>query len=152
MLKYLAVAALCLAVAPGASAQTRATTKEAEAMVHKAVDYVKAHGKDKAFEAFNDPKGPFTFNDLYIFVYSMDGVVLSTGSQTFKVNIGKNHADKQDADGKYYVRERLQIAKDKGKGWQEFKFNNPATGKTETKVAYLEVVDGVIIGCGAYKQ
>ena len=78
--------------------------------------------------------------------------MLSTGSPTFKVMIGKDQKDAKDADGKLYVQERLEIAKEKGKGWQEFKFNNPATNKVETKVAYLEVVDGVIVGCGAYKQ
>ena len=81
----------------------------------------------------------------------MDGTVLSTGSQTFKVNIGKNHLDAKDADGRLYVQERVKIAKEQGKGWQEFKFNNPATGKTQVKVAYLERVGDIIIGCGAYK-
>lgn len=151
MRKLVAVAVLSLAFASQARAQDRATTKEAEAMVHKAVEYIRQHGKEKAFEVFNDSKGAFTYHDLYIFVYGLDGTVLSTGSPTFKVNIGKNHLEKQDADGRYYVKERVKIAKEQGKGWQEFKFNNPATGKVETKVAYLEVVDGLIVGCGAYK-
>ncbi len=38
-----------------------------------------------------------------------------------------------------------------GKGWTEYKFQNPATGKVEQKVAYAERVGDVVVLCGAYK-
>ncbi len=48
--------------------------------------------------------------------------------------------------------ERIQIAKEKGGGWQEYKFTNPTTQKVEQKVAYFEKVDDVVIACGAYRK
>ena len=41
--------------------------------------------------------------------------------------------------------------KEQGKFWQEYQFMNPATKKIEQKVAYCEVLEGVILCSGAYK-
>ena len=40
------------------------TAEEATALMNKAVTYLKANGKDKAFEAFNNKKGDFVNKDL----------------------------------------------------------------------------------------
>ena len=40
----------------------------------------------------------------------------------------------------------------KGKGWQNYKWTNPQTKKIEDKTAYIEKVDDMIFGCGAYKK
>jgi hypothetical protein len=50
------------------------------------------------------------------------------------------------------VKERVEIAKRNGKGWQEYKFQNPLTKRVEQKVAYFERVGDVIVLCGAYKK
>ncbi len=47
--------------------------------------------------------------------------------------IGKDLIDLKDSDGKAFVRERLEMAKTKGKGWQDFKFTNPVTKRIEPK-------------------
>jgi len=143
-----AAAALLLTATP-ALAGDRATTKDAETMVHKAVELVKRDGKEKALAVFSDPKGAFTYRDLYIAAYDLEGKCVAHGAK--KERIGKNSIEEKDADGKLFVKERVAIAKKDGKGWQEYKFINPADGKMESKVAYFEVVDGVILVCGAYK-
>jgi signal transduction histidine kinase len=150
-MRTLAAALLALAVLlPSAStASDRATTKEAEAMVKKAVELLKKEGKAKALEVFSDPKGAFTYRDLYIAAYDLEGKCVAHGAK--KERVGKNFLADKDADGKAFVAERIQIAKEKGKGWQEYKFMNPATKAVEHKVAYFELVDGVVITCGAYK-
>jgi signal transduction histidine kinase len=132
-----------------ARAEDRATTKDAERMVHQAVAYVQKEGKEKAFAAFNDPKGVFTYRDLYIAVYDMTGKCLAHGQK--KERIGKSMINDKDADGKLFIQERVAMAKAKGKGWQDYKFTNPVTKQVEQKVAYFEVVDDVIVMCGAYK-
>ncbi len=142
--------ALALLVPPAARAEEVATTKDAELMVHRAVALVKKDGKAKAFEVFNDPKGPFTYRDLYIMVYDLSGKCVAHGAK--KERIGKNLLEEKDVDGKQFVKERVQIAKEHGRGWQEYKFQNPVTRKIEQKVAYLERVDDVIVMCGAYKK
>ncbi len=144
-----ALAAL-VALAPfAARAEEYATTKDAEMLVHQAVVFLQKHGKDKAFAAFSDPKGAFTYRDLYIMVYDLDGKCLAHGAK--RERIGKNFMGEKDVDGKHFVRERLEIVKKHGKGWQEYKFQNPVSKRIEQKVAYFELADGVVVVSGAYK-
>ncbi len=141
-------AALVLTLPLCSLAEERATTKQAEALVHKAVEYLKKEGPEKAYATFSDPKGVFTFRDLYVVAYDLTGKCLAHGQK--KDRIGKNLIADKDPDGKEFVKERVEIAKRDGKGWQEYKFMNPATQKVETKVAYFEKGGDVIIACGAY--
>lgn len=150
MRKLVTLAVLACLLPAAAAAQEYATTKEAEMMVHQAVSFLKKEGKEKAFEVFNDPKGRFTYRDLYIMVYDMSGNCVSHGAK--KDRIGKNFMDEKDADGKQFVKERIQIARDHGKGWQEYKFQNPLTKQIEQKVSYFERVGDVVVCCGAYKK
>jgi signal transduction histidine kinase len=141
--------AACLLLVCSAFAADKGTPAEAEALVKKAIEYIKANGKDKAFAEFTNPKGTFTDRDLYIFVYDMDGKVLAHG-QNPKM-IGKDLSDLTDPDGKLFVKERIKIAKTKGNGWQNYKFSNPLTKKIEDKTAYIEKYENYIVGSGAYK-
>ncbi len=126
------------------------TPAEAKALVKKAIDYIKANGKDKAFAEFSNPQGKFIDRDLYIFVYDMDGKCVAHGFN--QKMIGKDLKEMKDPDGKYYVKDRIEIAKTKGFGWQDYKFTNPTTKKLENKTAYIEKYENYIVGCGAYKK
>jgi signal transduction histidine kinase len=123
--------------------------EEAKAMVEKAVAFYKANGKEKTFAEVSNLKGQFIKGDLYVFVYDLTGKCVAHGQN--KVMIGKDLAELKDPDGKYFVKERLELAKTKGKGWQDYKFTHPITKKVEQKVAWIEKVDEYIFGCGAYK-
>ena len=133
----------------GFAAEKRGTAAEAEAMVKKAIAMTKAKGKDAVFTEINNPKGQFTKGDLYVFVYDMSGKVMAHG-QNLKM-IGKELIDMKDADGKEFVKERVEIAKTKGSGWQEYKFTNPTTKQIEQKRAYVQRHEDFIFGCGIYK-
>lgn len=146
----LALAVLVTAVPAAARAEDFATTKDAELMVHQGIAYMKKEGKAKALAAFSDPKGPFRYKDLYLMAYDLNGTCLAHGAQ--KARIGKNFIDETDSEGRPFIRERMEIAKRSGKGWQEYKWANPTTGKIEQKVSYLEVWDGIVVVGGAYKQ
>ncbi len=126
------------------------TAAEAEALVKKAISLIKTDGKDKAFAEISNPKGKFVDRDLYIFVYDMNGKCLAHGFN--QKMIGKDLLEMKDPDGKFYVKERIEIAKTKGKGWQDYKFTNPVTKKLEPKSAYIEKVDDLIVGCGIYTR
>lgn len=142
--------AVLLAFAGTAAAQERASTKEAELLVRKAVDYLKKNGKEKALAAFSDPRGPFTYRDLYIAAYDLTGKCVAHGQKAER--IGKNMLADKDPDGKAFVAERIQVAKEKGSGWQQYKFMNPLDKRVEDKVAYFELVEDVVLACGAYKK
>ncbi len=151
MMKLATLAAIALAlVAPAAAvAEDRATTRDAERLVHKAVEYVKKNGREKAFPVFSDPKGPFTYRDLYVFAIDFKGVILAHGTK--KELIGKNDWNRKDKTGKLFTQLMIQMAQEKGSGWEEYLFENPVSGKLESKVAYFERVDDFLIGCGAFK-
>ena len=126
------------------------TAAEAEALVGKAIQFIKANGREKAFAEINNAKGKFVDRDLYIFVYDMNGKCVAHGFN--QKMIGKELAEMKDTDGKYFVKERIEIAKTKGKGWQDYKFTDPITKKIEPKTAYVERVENLIVGCGVYKR
>lgn len=139
---------LLLARLPAHAAE-RGTADEAMAMAKKAIAYLKANGREKAFAEINDPRGQFTDRDLYVVVYDLNGKNLAHGQNARM--IGKDLIDIRDGDGKYYMRERIEIIKTKGKGWQDYKFLDPLTKKIEPKSMYIEKFDDLIVGCGIYK-
>lgn len=145
------VVALCLAVGvAGVSfAAEIATAKEAEAMVKKAAAYIKANGREKGFAEINNPKGKFTSKDLYITVYDLNGKCLAHG-QNSKM-IGKDLIELKDADGKRFIKERMEVARSKGKGWQDYKHTNPLTKAIDEKSTYFEKHDDLVIAGGIYK-
>ncbi len=126
------------------------TAAEAEAMVKKAVTYLKANGKEKAFSEFANPKGQFVDRDLYITVYDLTGKCLAHGANPKM--IGKDLIGLKDPDGKEFVKERIEMAKTKDKFWQDYKFTNPVSKKIEPKSMYCEKTGDVIVACGIYKK
>ena len=148
MKKLFALLAILLATG-AARAEERATPQDAEDLVKTAISYMKKHGPEKAYATYQSKTGPFIYKDLYIMVYDMNGKCVAHGADPSRV--GKDFADAKDPDGKLFVKERIEIAKTKGHGWQDYKFMNPATKKVEQKTSYVEKVNDVIVCAGAYK-
>jgi signal transduction histidine kinase len=139
-----------LLMAAPALAADQGTAAEAEAMVKKAVAYIKANGPEKAYEEFNTGKS-FKDRDLYVIVYDLNGKNLAQGGNPRLV--GKDLIGLKDADGKPIIQMFVDLAKAKGKGWVEgYKFLNPVTQKIEGKSMYLERVGDTLVGCGIYKS
>ena len=64
--------------------------------------------------------------------------------------VGRN--DSKDPNSKYgFTHQVLEIGKGAGKGWLEYRIENPVNHQVEPKVAYVERVDDMIIVCGAFK-
>ncbi len=144
----LAVTTLALAAAP-AHAGDHGTAAEAEAMVKRAVAFIKAHGPDKAYDEFTNGKG-FKDRDLYVIVYDLNGKNLAQGANPKLV--GKDLIGLKDPNGRLIIKEFVDLAKEKGKGWVEgYKFLNPVSQKLEEKAMYLERVGDTLVGCGIYK-
>jgi len=127
----------------------KGTTLEAEALVGKAILHYKENGKEQAFAEINNPSGIFVNRDLYIFVYNLNGICVAHGRDIQK--IGRNEIDVKDPNGVCFVRDRIEMARTVGKGWQYYKTINPATQKVEDKAAYIETWDDLIFGSGAYR-
>ncbi|KQW93768.1 hypothetical protein ASC94_14435 [Massilia sp. Root418] len=80
LLKYLLMGCTALMFSVDASAADKGSADEAVAMVKKAGEFLKKHGKEKAFAEFNKPKGAFIQKDLYIFAFLASGDGVGTGS------------------------------------------------------------------------
>jgi len=66
--------------------------------------------------------------------------------------IGKNLIDLKDQDGKYLIREMVDIAKDGGSGWINYKWPNPLNNKIEDKASYVEKMGDYFVGVGVYRD
>jgi cytochrome c len=129
----------------------KGTADEAVAMVKRAVAYIKANGKEKAFAEFANPANhQFHDRDLYIFVYDFNGVAVAHGNNPKMV--GKNLLEMKDTEGTYIIKGFIDVANTKGKGWVDYKWPNPVTKAVEQKSGYVEKAEGdLIVGSGIYK-
>lgn len=144
-----AVAVILFVVVSIAYSEDRGTPAEAKAMLDKAVTFYKANGPKAAFVAFNNPKGPFVYKDLYIFALDMNGIILAHSIKPGLLGKGPNEI--RDADEKDFIGEMVKVAKTKGTGTVDYKWENPETLVVEKKTSYVEKVDGVILCCGYFK-
>lgn len=150
MKKTVTLLALTLAASLSAyAADDFATAKDAEAMVAKAVKAIAAN-KDGTFKEITAKDKKWVDRDLYPMVYDLSGKCLAHG-QTER-QVGKDLVDVVDADGKEYVKERLELAKSKGKFWQDYRFKDPVSKKVLPKAAYCEKAGDVIVCSGIYKR
>jgi cytochrome c len=132
-----------------ATAGDFATKDEAQAMVKKAVAYIKDQGADKAYPEISDRGGKFVDRDLYVVVYGLDGKVLAHGGNAKLV--GKEMIEAQDVDGKFFVKERVELAHKQPSFWQDYKFVNPTDKKVEPKQMYCERLGETAVCGGIYK-
>jgi len=131
-------------------AEDRATADEAIAMVHKVIAKIKANGKDSVIAEINAFSPEFRDKDIYVNIMDMNGVELAHGAN--KKMQGMNLMDLKDKDGKFYIRERLEMIKAKGKGWQDYYFVNPTNKEIELKSMYFEKFEDVAVCAGIYKK
>jgi cytochrome c len=142
----------CLAVTSTGVARAEekpGTADEAVAMVKKAIAYMKANGKEKAFAEISNPKGRFVDRDLYVTVYDLNGTCLAHGFN--QKMIGKNMIDLKDPDGKPFVKERNEMAKTRDRFWIDYKYINPTTKQIGNKSMYTERFGEILVCCGIYK-
>ncbi|NEX62057.1 cache domain-containing protein [Noviherbaspirillum galbum] len=130
-------------------ASDKGTPDEAMALVKRAIAFMKTNGIDKTVSEVNNPSGKFVDRDLYIMIYDMNGKNLAHGANPKM--IGKDLIELKDVDGVPFIRDRIEIAKTKGSGWQNYKFTNPVTKNIEPKVLYIERSGDLIVTSGAYK-
>jgi signal transduction histidine kinase len=152
MRKAWIVLTLAALVAIPVVAQTR---DQAKAFVKQSVDFAKKNPKDKFTEEVNSTKGQFHFNkgqnnDLYIFVYDLEGKVVAHGVR--RELVGVNRWASKDPDGKPWIQDWTKLVNEKGSGWIEYKELNPAQGnKIMKKASYVELFNGMVIGAGIYE-
>lgn len=139
------------AMAMAAAHANEPTEKDAIAMVEKGAAFIKQHGKDKFIEKISARDPEFVQGSLYVDIRDLQsGIVLA-----HPVNptiVGKDLTDVPDASGKKYRREIIELAAKKGKGWVDYMYKNPASGKIEPKTTYIQRVGDAVLEAGIYKK
>jgi signal transduction histidine kinase len=140
------LAATALSFAPARAADQ---TAAAVAMVDKGAAYLQKNGKDALIKAVNSKSPEFVNETTYLTVRALDGTQLA--HPTNPKLVGKNMVVLPDADGKLFRKEIIEQAQTKGKGWVDYRYNNPNTGEIEKKSTYFLKSGDVILEAGIYK-
>lgn len=128
----------------------RSSAKQAETLLSVAVAEVRK-SPQAAFAAFNDRKGPYVGQDLYVFVIGLDDSRYLAGGVNPAL-VGTDVRDLRDAAGKPFIAEMIALAKSKGSGVVDYVWLNPATNKVENKHSRIERLDNYLIGVGYYTR
>lgn len=139
-------AASALSAVPALAADAAAA---AVAMVEKGAAYVQKNGKDALIKEVNDKNPEFVNDATYLTVRALDGTQLA--HPTNPKLVGKNMVVLPDADGKLFRKDIIEQAKSKGKGWVDYRYNNPANGQIEKKSTYFLKQGDIILEAGIYK-
>lgn len=121
----------------------------AVAMVDKGAAYLQKNGKDALIKEVNSKNPEFINDTTYLAVRALDGTQLA--HPTNPKLVGKNMVVLPDADGKLFRKEIIDQAKAKGKGWVDYRYNNPNTGEIEKKSTYFVKQGDIILEAGIYK-
>lgn len=133
-----------------AFAEEFGTREEAIAMIVRLQATFAEIGAEATFAMVTDKStDEFRDRDLYPFIYSFDGVCVAHGAKP--ILVGKNLIGLKDQDGKVLVLDMINIAKNEGSGWYDYKWPNPITNKIENKSSYVERMGDYMVGVGVYR-
>ena len=153
-MKLLATAtalSLCLAFASARALANEPTEKDAIAMAERGAALMKSKGKAEMMKKINAKDPDFVQGELYVDMRDIKtGIVLAHPYNPSIV--GKDLTDVPDANGKKYRREIIELAAAKCKGWVDYQYKNPTSGKIEPKTTYILRVDDVVLEAGIYKK
>ena len=153
LLGIMMIAVFCMGGYAGAQAE-EFTMEDAKALTLKAAKLIETVGIDAARGQLHDIGGEYCKGEkgeLYVSVINWEGVWLAYPPRP--AGGGKSVLNVKDPDGKFLVKEMIDVAKTKGEGWVEYRWLNPKTNKIQHKVAYVKRVDGqdMYASAGIYK-
>lgn len=125
------------------------SAEEAQALVARAMAHRRQTGKDSFLRELTDPARGFHDRDMYVFVLDGNGTYVAFAGNAAKV--GTRVQDIPGIDGQGLLDAIVNQASHEP-GWVEYDITNPATGKVQTKMSFVQQVDGLYAGCGVYKN
>ncbi len=125
------------------------SAEEAMALVQRAVAYRQHTSKDVYLRDVTDASKGFHDRDMYVFVLDENGRYVAFGGNPAKV--GTRVQDIAGIDGQGLLQSIMDQA-DYEPGWVEYDIANPTTGKVQSKMSFVQKVDGLYVGCGVYKN
>lgn len=130
----------------------RSQPEAAAKMLQRAVEYLHDNSAERAFAAFNNQRGQFHQNDLYVFVVdARDGVMRAYGAAPEAV-VGDRVMDLQDASGRKVIREMFDAVAAEGSGTVDYVWLNRMTNRVEKKTSRVVLVGDYLVGVGYYPR
>jgi cytochrome c len=129
----------------------RSTSDDARKMLDAASAEVKKQGMTKALSNFNDKRGSFVHDDLYVFAINLQSGKFEAHGMNPKWT-GTEASDLHDVEGKPLVKEMLELAKSKGEGTVDYVWRNPVTNTVEKKRTFIRRENGSLLGVGFYSE
>lgn len=126
----------------------RATPAQAQAMLARAAQAVK-DDPDTAFHAINQLHGPFSEDDLYVFVVDLkDDRFRAHG--IFHDLIGSDALALHDPSGRPIIQDMIAAVAKEDQAEVDYSWPNPVTGSVENKHTYVRKIGGLLVGVGYY--
>ena len=129
----------------------RSTSDDARKLLDAASAQIKKQGMAKALASFNDTRGNFVHDDLYVFAVNLQSGKFEAHGMNPKWT-GTDASDLHDVEGKPLVKEMLALAKSKGEGIVDYVWRNPVTNTVEKKRTFIRRENGSLIGVGFYSE
>ncbi|MES2295529.1 MAG: methyl-accepting chemotaxis protein [Pseudomonadota bacterium] len=137
------------AAGAGAGGSARGAPNEAISLVRRAIAHRRSCDSRTAFfKAITDKANKFFDRDMYVFALDDSGSYLAFGGNASKV--GTRVQDVPGVDGAGLLNAIVEQGKE-GPGWVEYEIVNPGNGKVQSKMSYIEQLEGAYIGCGVYR-
>jgi hypothetical protein len=118
-------------------------------MVGRAISHGRNIPRDAFLRDLTNPAKGFHDRDMYVFALDRRGTYLAFGGNPAK--LGTRVQDIPGIDGQGLLDEIVSQASEEP-GWVEYDIANPATGKVQTKMSFVQQAGDIFVGCGVYKN
>ncbi len=129
----------------------RATADDARQLLDAASAEVRKSGIAKAAARFDDARGSFVRDDLYVFAVNLASGKFEAHGMNPKW-VCTDASDLHDVEGHPLIREMLELAKSKGEGTVDYVWRNPVTNAVEKKRTFIRREGNSLIGVGFYSE
>ena len=129
----------------------RSDADDAKKMLDQATALLGKQGLASALASFNDGKGPFVHDDLYIFAVNLDNGKFEAHGMNPKWT-GTNASDLHDVEGHAPIKEMIRLVKARGEGTVDYVWRNPVTNAVEKKRSFVRREGKTMLGVGYYSE
>jgi methyl-accepting chemotaxis protein len=126
------------------------SAEEAIALVERAVAHRRRSASTDGFlRDLTQPSQGFHDRDMYVLALDRSGSYRAFGGNASKV--GTRVQDIAGIDGAGLLH-AIYTQAEREPGWVEYNITNPSTGRVQTKMSFVQLVDDLAVGCGVYKN